>query len=206
VVGVQVNLLHPNKATYTLDLKLDEYAALSARDRLHSDSEKKFAEKYLRFDFPEFELEKFGVTHKDDLSQPLELHYNFKVEKPGEEKPNHLYFQPIVLDLYKDNPFKAENRYYPVEYNYPSSLLYLLTLTLPEGYEVEETPKDALIRLPGQMGDFTYQVQKEGSSVQLRAQVNFHTSTIPSANYSQLKQFYDLIGAKFKEPIVLKKL
>lgn len=207
VIGVKVNLANPDKASYTIDLRLEDYAALSAREKLHAgESEKKFAEGYLRFDVPEFNLQKFDIAHKDDLSQPLQLTYLYAVDYAADATPGIVYFQPIVLNIFKDNPFKAENRYYPVEFQYPSSLLYLLNLTLPTGYGIDEMPKEALVRLPGNLGDFTYQIQQDGPTVQVLAKVNFTTSSIPQNNYPQLRQFYDIIGAKFKEPIVLKKL
>jgi hypothetical protein len=116
-----------------------------------------------------------------------------------------VYFNPVLLNEFTENPFKQEQRFLPVELDYPQTRTYILNLKVPAGYQVQEMPKSVLMKFPGELAEFRYQVNRQNDLIQLLTTVNFKSSVIPSEYYDHLREFYDQIISKYREAIVFKK-
>jgi hypothetical protein len=116
-----------------------------------------------------------------------------------------LYFNPVILTEYKQNPFKAEKRIYPVSFVKPVNQLYTLNMAIPEGYVVDEIPKSAKASFNENEGFFEYLIQASQQSIQLRTRINLPKVYYLPEDYKSLRDFYTFIVAKLSEQIVFKK-
>ena len=60
---------------------------------------------------------------------------------------DRIYFNPMLAEGMKENPFAAAVRHYPIEMPYEVDELYVLQMDIPKGYEVEELPKGVRVKL-----------------------------------------------------------
>ena len=149
------------------------------------------------------EITEGGIDSVDRLEDPLKVHYEFLLKEP----PNTsvLYFYPIMGDDWRENPFTAAERKYPVEMNYTIDRTYVFSLMIPDGYVVDELPKSAKVAFNGDQGYFEYLIANQGGQVQLRCRIKLSKAWFPPEDYSSLRDFFAYIVKKENEQIVLKK-
>jgi hypothetical protein len=61
-----------------------------------------------------------------------------KIELPLEITNNRIYFNPFIFDRKLNNPFKASQRLYPVDFGAPEENTLLFTLELPDKIELKK--------------------------------------------------------------------
>jgi hypothetical protein len=107
---------------------------------------------------------------------------------------------------WKKNPFKSEERYYPVEMPYTIDETYLLTMEVPKGYAVDELPKQMIVKLDEKgSAYFEYRISQSGSTISLRSRVKFDRTMFTNEEYPNLREFFNMIVNKQSEQIVFKK-
>ena len=136
------------------------------------------------------------------LDMPVKVTYDLTIANNDEDI---LYFNPMLGEQQKENPFKAAERYYPVEMPYCSDDTYVLNMEIPKGYEVDEMPKSARVKLNEDEGMFEYIIAKSGDRIQLRARVKLEKATYEPDDYQTLRDFYAFVVKKEAEEIVFKK-
>ena len=77
--------------------------------------------------------------------------------------------------------------------------------TIPEGFKIEEQPKNAIISLPENSGRFMYSITEVGNTINVMSKITINRPVFMAEEYPLLKQFYSQIIAKHAEQLVLKK-
>jgi hypothetical protein len=144
-----------------------------------------------------------GIDSLDRLEDPVKVHYDFQLREPVGSPI--LYFNPIMGDAWRENPFAAAERKYPVEMPYVMDQTYVFSMEIPPGYVVDEIPKSAKVALNGDQGYFEYLVVQSASQIQLRCRVRLSKAWFPAQDYVNLRDFFAYVVKKQSEQIVLKK-
>ena len=137
-----------------------------------------------------------------NYEQPVAIKYDFKFKS----EEDIIYLNPLFSEAVKENPFKAAERFYPVEMPYAINELYVLRMEVPKGYKVEELPKSSRVKFNEDEGMFEYLVNVDRDVIQLRSIVKFNKATFLPDDYQSLRDFYTYIVKKHSEQIVLKKI
>jgi hypothetical protein len=117
-----------------------------------------------------------------------------------------IYFNPVMYNPQKENPFKNPERKFPVDFGALIEETNIVSYTIPTGYMVEEMPKSAKIALPDDGGRFTYIVGvSEEGKISISSKVALKKTMYFAEEYEVLRKFYDQIVQKHAEQIVLKK-
>jgi transglutaminase-like putative cysteine protease len=143
----------------------------------------------------------FDALMKDD--EPLQVKYDFDFETGGEEV---VYFNPMLFEARKDNPFKSAQRSYPVEMPFKIDETFSLQLEIPTGYQLDELPTSILLRLNEQHeGMFEYRVTVSGNAISFRSRIKLDRAFFMPDEYDTLRTFFNIIISKQAEQIVFKK-
>jgi hypothetical protein len=132
---------------------------------------------------------------------PAKIHFEFTIPASDEI----LYFNPVIFTEYKQNPFKAEQRKYPVSLPLPIDNLYTLNMEIPEGYTIDELPKSAKVSFNEDQGIFEYAIQANQNSLKFRSRIILKEVFFPPEDYQSLRDFFSFIIKKFNEQVVFKK-
>ncbi|MBD0259635.1 MAG: DUF3857 domain-containing protein, partial [Cytophagales bacterium] len=203
--SVEVDLNDPAKPLYRFSVRYEGYLALDKRLQFAKKGNKALANEVISNENQDFKLINAKVEHADDPDEALLATLSYQPEEGGQAQPSMVYFNPVLLNEFTENPFKQEQRFLPVELDYPQTRTYILNLKVPAGYQVQEMPKSVLMKFPGELAEFRYQVNRQNDLIQLLTTVNLKSSVIPSEYYDHLREFYDQIISKYREAIVLKK-
>jgi hypothetical protein len=183
----------------------ENFAALSERKQIKEySSENEHIEK-LEQDLEGLEIKQLEVLFLDSLYKPLRVDADVIISDKITEGGDRLYFNPVILERLKENPYKNDNREFPIDYNYPIEAKYTSIINLPEGYEVEETPEALKISLPDNAGTFLYKIEMINDQLSIHYELVINQTLFPSSQYGEIKKFYEMIVAKQAEQVVLKR-
>jgi hypothetical protein len=148
---------------------------------------------------------KMANTSVDSLKQldyPVAVHYDFQYDL---EDDDILYFNPLIGEAYKENIFKSAERQYPVEMPFAMDEIYLLTMEIPSGYQIDEVPKSTRVSYNVEEGLFEYIIAKDASRLQLRCRIKLNKATFSPEDYNSLRDFFAYIVKKQAEQVVFKR-
>ncbi len=150
---------------------------------------------------PDMTITNTGIDSLNELEMPATVHYDFRF--PAEDEI--IYFEPMLAEGYKENPFKSSDRKYPVEIPYAMDETYVFTMEIPKGYVVDELPKSAKVSLNSDEGFFEYMIDKDEASIQMHTRIRLNKANFEPADYSTLRDFFAFVVQKEGEQIVFKK-
>jgi hypothetical protein len=181
---------------------LGDHESTKLREKLTKISkEDYFKELKKGFSF-DVELSNTSIDSLKVYEEPVAVKYNFKFDTDEDI----IYLNPVIGEAYKENPFKAAERLYPVEMPYAMNENFLFKMDIPKGYAIEELPKSARVKLNEDEGMFEFLVAKDENSIQLRSTVRLNKATFLPEDYQSLRDFFGYIVKKHSEQIVLKKI
>ncbi|HTB25293.1 MAG TPA: transglutaminase domain-containing protein [Puia sp.] len=148
-------------------------------------------------------IENFGIDSLNNYDLPLSVHYDFELKNFSTD--DIIYFNPLLNDGQKTNPFQSMERLYPVEMPYKLDQTYILNMDIPTGYQVDELPKSVRVAYNENEGIFEYLIQKGENNIQMRVHLKLNKAFFPVDEYSTLRDFFAFVVKKENEQIVFKK-
>lgn len=214
---VDIKPREKQKQQITLSLRLNENtfkgdllivsSGYEAYDKRKAISSQESIEKYknkMQQDFHSFQIVNYELEDFNDLSKPLIE--KFKVESSLEmSNPNILYLNPFLIERWEQNPFKSNQRLYPVDFGAPMESTFILNLDFPDSYLVDEVPKSVAMALPQNGGKFLVNVTNRENRISLTSIINLSKVVYSSDEYHTLKELFNRIVQMQQSQIVLKK-
>jgi hypothetical protein len=179
------------------------FESYDLRQTIRSKTEKEYFKNIQTAYGSEIEITNTGVDSLNHLEYPVNVHYEFNIASAKNQ--DMLYFNPMLSEGYKENPFKAAERKFPVEMVYPIDEMYVFNMEIPSGYIVEEIPKSVRIAYNVNEGFFEYMIASDGNNIQLRSRVKLDRTRFSPNEYNVLRNFFGDIVKKHSEQIVFKK-
>jgi len=189
----------------TLDITDKGYNGFNYKKKLLIEGEDKFFE-----DIEEkkatWTIEEHKYNTEANYTEPFNSVYVLEINEAMTVAGDRIYFNPTLGDVQNENPFKIDNREYPVDFTYPFRNAYMFKYIIPEGYIVEELPSATAFAMPDNSGVFRYSINNSGNEIQIMADLKINKSLFSQLEYPVLKQFYYQVVQKCAEQIVLKKI
>ncbi len=182
------------------------YAAVDERTSLKDDEKNENLKKAWAKAFPDIQLDSIVVVNKDSLYLPFKRTMNCIIPNAAIVADDLMYIKPTLKTDFDENPFKQEKRNYPVELPYPIRDHFVLNMAIPDGYTIEELPKEMVLGLPNNGGKFIYSCTKMGNKIQLMVRIELKQLYFPVEEYPNIKSFFNQIVTKKNEQIVLKRM
>ncbi len=143
-----------------------------------------------------------GIDSLRMYDEPVSLRYDMKL---GFGTDDVVYFNPMLNDAMKENPFKSAQRLYPIEMPYVADDTYIFNMEVPTGYKVDELPKSARVKLNEDQGMFEYIILNSGNNIQFRCRLTLNKANYQMEDYQTLRDFFTYVVKKEQEQIVFKK-
>ncbi|HET7818010.1 MAG TPA: DUF3858 domain-containing protein, partial [Bacteroidia bacterium] len=185
--------------------KKNDYAAFNFRKKYRTFNSK---EEYL----DEFQKDKAGlkilsseILKLDSIYFPVQEKYEVSVTNRVSEIEGELYINPLLYSQFKENPFKSDEREYPVDFPYLIEKSFIVTIKIPERYTIASLPESVKLQLPNNAASFVYQIAFVNNTIQLNCKFNINKEIFPVEEYSDLKEFYAQVIKQQALPVILKK-
>lgn len=181
-----------------------DYAALNYRNYYSSFNS---SDEYLtdvESDHPGMTITDFVLTDLDSIYKPVQESYKVKFRNQVTTSGDLVYINPMLTEKMEDNPFKAENRQFPVDFIYPMEITYLSKITIPENAQVVELPKGVIFKLPDNSASMVYQISQIGNSLNLTYKFSITKTIYNTDEYADMRAFFSEMVKKQTEPVILK--
>jgi hypothetical protein len=206
VVSLIADLTSIQNPVYKANVMYRGFNALHKRKEYLTKTKDDFISEQLKVSFADYTLKDFTCDNAEEIDQDFVTTYSLISSDQINTTNKAIYFQPILINNFKETPFKHTLRRLPVEFDYPFTYHYVINIKIPEGYQVQELPKPVVVKMPHDIAEFKYNVQSQGHQIQVVTNVTIKGSYVPADYYPYLQQFYDQIVSKYSEFIVLQKL
>lgn len=119
---------------------------------------------------------------------------------------DHIYLNPMIFPDETETPFTDASRKFPVEFPYAQTVSVNTTLTLPEGYQVEELPQNSRGVMNHNELEFSYIARQVDNKVTIQYKATVNTPFIAPAQYEELRGFWEEMVNRNNQQLVLKKI
>ena len=205
VINVMASIDKEGKVSGKLRDQYFDYNAFSYRERNSKVNNESLVERIEKANSG-MEVSDFEVQNQNDLSKPIIENYSFNTDNVVEIIGDKMYVSPLLFLTMDENPFKQEKREYPVDFIFPHQNKYNISLTLPEGYEVETLPQPTAVSMPENMANFKYNLSNNGNQLQIIYSLDINSAIMGSEDYEILKNFFKELINKHSEKVVIKKV
>ena len=208
------------KSSYTLDVTLQDNGKLKGtltnysigyEAYLRRVAIKKFnsTDEYienLNSKLPRWKILKSDINNLDSLDMPVAEHYEVEIDLfKGMTDNNRFTFSPYFWDKQLVNPFKLNERTYPVDMGMPSEDRYVITVHLPSQYKIETSPQQMAIALPNNGGKYVCDYEPGDNSFSFTYLMQFNKPVYGTEEYPYLKELFNKIIQSQKGEMVLVK-
>jgi Domain of Unknown Function with PDB structure (DUF3857)/Transglutaminase-like superfamily len=186
-------------------LKIDRtgYHSANARKSFVSKGQSDYVKEFVGS--KSWDLSKSEFQNENDLQNPFKEVHELNVNEHLTVAGNTYYLSPFIMGKEESNPFKRETRNYPVDFGAPFDIVYIIKITLPTGFVVEEMPKSKVFALPNNAARYLFNVVQSGNSINITSNMSINKGVFTQEEYPNLREFYSQLVAKQAEQIVLKK-
>lgn len=202
---------------YVLEGALDEQSKIKGKLTISSRGNKAFLkrqhiakfnslEEYwekLDEEMPNVTLTKSSIQNLEEIDQLLIEEFDVIVDVTKQMGQDILLLAPNIIDRISYNPFKAQERTYPVDMGFKSKTLYSVKLTIPDHYEIVEKPQNASLALPESTAKYRYVTQINGNQLEILQSLAFNKPIFSVDEYFSLKELYSRIIQQQKLDIKL---
>lgn len=150
-------------------------------------------------------ISKSEFANVKEVHLPFKEVHSFTVGESATVSGNTIYFNPFVIGRADENPFKAPERKYPVDFGNTFEEFYVAKIAIPEGYTVEELPQNKMFALAENGGRYTYSYTQNGNILHFTSMLVINRPLFTQDDYPHLREFYALMIAKQAEQVVFKK-
>ncbi|OQX78501.1 MAG: hypothetical protein B6D64_06515 [Bacteroidetes bacterium 4484_276] len=198
-LSLQKDLSLTGKLSY---IKMD-YAAYDIRKKLENYNSIDEYVEYLTKGHPDIEIIDAKITGIEDVYGPVKEEYEVRITNHAQSIGNTVYLTMTLLEKIEDNPFKAEERRYPIDLNYPVLHRGVVKISLPEYFIVEEIPEQVHLLLPNNDATFTFSISNINNTIMLNYKLAVNKELFLETEYGDLKAFYNEVVNKESEPIII---
>jgi transglutaminase-like putative cysteine protease len=154
--------------------------------------------------YSDFEILDYKVENVDDLSKPVIEKFNLKSSLEV-ASPDLLYLNPFFVREWTSNPFKSDERLYPVDFGAPLETVFILSLEYPADFFVDDLPTSTALALPQNGGKYLCNIANTGNKLSLTSMLSISKSVYSSVEYHSLKELFNRIVSTEQSQIVLKR-
>jgi len=182
--------------------KTTGYHALPIKNSYYSSPEAHLKSYQNRYS--EMELFNYRVDSKQENDFVFEEYFDIKLEV--EEVGQNLYLNPFLFSFFETNPFKLQQRTFPVDFGYKDVYLYSSKINVSERFEIIDMPKDVLYNLPNNKGTVVLKYQESNNVIRVYFKFDFKKAIYDSSYYAYLKEYMDnVMNIQKNTLIVLRK-
>ncbi len=183
-----------------------DYGAYDFRVNYKSfNSQEEYQEDFLNY-YPGLTIINSQIENIDDCYSPIKENLDVKINNQVNFIDSEIYIIPMLYEQLKENPFKNNERKYPVDFAYESEKTYVIKITIPDGYTAYKLPKPVNLKIPDNGGRFIYNVAATGRDIVVTCRIFIDKAIFLPAEYPLLKEFFTQIIKKHAEPLIIKKI
>lgn len=136
--------------------------------------------------YSDIDISDFKIVDTDKTSN--EFNSKFHIEWNPDTVANTIYINPFLFQFFTENPFKLQERSYPIDFGYKDSFSYRIQFEIDEGYHIKELPESVNLALDTNKGSFVMSANEKGNIITIYFKLTFNESIYGYNYYDSLKK------------------
>ena len=145
----------------------------------------------------------YSIENVKDLDKPVTEKYDAEIEDAILVMDKQAYINMFLYEQISENPFKSEERKYPVDFTYARASSGTIRIKVPENYTIAEIPQPVNISLPENSAKFSMIYQFENNVLTLNYKLLINNVVFGEGVYANIKEFYALVVSNQSKPVIL---
>lgn len=183
------------------------YCAMTERTYYHrnKDKEHEHIKEEWQETYPDIKFNTIEFNGVENITSSLKCKLNVELPQAAQVSGDFIYLSPMMGFGYSENPLKQEKRTFPVDIPIQQKDQYILNLTVPDGFHIEELPEPINMKTEDGGATFRFLVSQNENKIQVTSKVEILKLRYEPKEYETIRNFFGLIVEKQGEQIVLKK-
>ncbi|WP_228448130.1 MULTISPECIES: transglutaminase-like domain-containing protein [unclassified Chryseobacterium] len=215
--AVQIEMVNMKQSStfLTVDAKLSDDGSISGS---YSDKDTGTFAMYVKDNYDEnpekykkqykenFSIDFTGIDSKvldnGEFESTMKFSSSDLIDKVGKK----LIINPMLFLSKTSNEFdQADARKYPIDFGGPTTKVKKVTLEIPEGYVVEEMPKNKKIVTQDKEITYSYIFEQKGNKLEVTTTTKVSSADYPKEYYPAFKQIWEVASKQENQVISLVK-
>ncbi len=179
----------------------DEYARIARTSKL-KEGKDKFIEKY----FSNAGIKVDSISFENETKDSLPLIQKIDFTETSNSSGDYRYFTANLFSGLEKNPFIIDNRASDIFFGANQRYTILANFIIPDGYKVDELPKNLRMIMPDTGIVFTRMAGGTESILNVRYTLEFKKPIYGEGEYPEFKEFYKKLYGLLNEQFVVKKI
>lgn len=171
--------------------------AMYAKDN-YDDNAEKYKKQYKENFSMDFTDINSKVLENGDFESSMKFSSSNLIDRVGKK----MIINPMLFLSKNSNEFdQTEVRKYPIDFGSPITRIKKVSLEIPEGYVIEEMPKEKRIVTEDKEIAYTYSVEQKGNKLEVTTTTKINSSDYPKEYYPAFKQIWG-VASKFENQVI----
>ena len=156
-----------------------------------------------------YTVENVSSTNMKEYTPECSMSFDFEQQMQSSQSQDGdlIYLKPIIETMHPDRYFKSETRSVPIDIDHINTLVYHITIEIPDGYTFEQIPASEQM---GAMGtdvraSVEHKTSDDGKTLEVTYTVIENALYVDPRNYSGYRHFWQQLVKTENETIVLRK-
>lgn len=200
---IDLKLAEADELQGSISIRMSGYEAAKVRKLIRKMGKEDYLKKEL--EVRNWLIKGKELKNEQDSTRDIQMDVDLNILDQIQKTDSLIYINPFVIFKEESNPFRLETRRYPLDLGSRLVKTTTTVILIPEGYVVDELPKNISLELPERTMIFSMNSSVIGNSVYITDL--FRTTRIIFNNdeYPLLREFYGRMIAKKAEAVVFRK-
>lgn len=208
---IEMSNTKPSFTYLTVNAKINDDGTISGK---YSDKDTGTFAMLVKEQYDE-NADKFAKTYKENFSVDFEnidskvlengdfeSTMNFSSQEMIDRIGKKLIINPMLFLSKNSNEFnQTEKRKYTIDFVSPYSKIKKVIIQIPEGYDIEELPKEKIIVTEDKEISYQYEVLKKENILEITSTIKVKSSEYPKEYYPAFKQIWN-VASKFENQVI----
>lgn len=182
-----------------------EYSALGIRKKSKDKKEIDLAKEIFESEQAGITIDSLNISGIDSISSPLKINAVISSSNYAQSNGNLIYFNPHIINRTKNNPFKTNNRKFPIDFGHKYDITMNFKIKLPDNYEVKSKIDDVLLSVGGGALNYVRRVQVNDNIITVNCKFDVREIEIKPKFYQQVREFYSKLVSSQADQFVFSK-
>ena len=134
-------------------------------------------------------IERADISSAGPDGHDVAVDLNFSINEYAPSFSNGLEFRPMIVGYLVQNPFESTQRRVPITLDAPENLVINYSVTLPNGFTVDENSGRRSIELSGAL--LSEQYQTNGNRIDYSFRIDISRKEFSADQYPELRRIYE---------------
>ncbi|QHI34803.1 hypothetical protein IMCC3317_01470 [Kordia antarctica] len=164
------------------------YLAYEKREELDEQSTESYLDDFEK-SLPFLEVEEYTVEERTNVQKPIKELFTLAFDEDGFSSSD-TFLDPFFMKIFSTNPFKLEERQYPVDFAYSRIYTTRFLMSLPDTYEFTNIPEDQTFSIADGKAICGMKIVQQNGQLNMSFKLVLNSFYFDADEYQELKEFF----------------